>query len=142
VRIPYFRIGDAQLKTNPGFGLGVSLAAISGLKLREALSGSSERDPVEATRRYARACRRHLNTGWRLTTVTDGLYDAPCRVRGLSSALFNLLLGRFRSRFIGTPALARRVIVSAQLVVHDRPWFDHRFAFPRRKVETGKNRFA
>ena len=126
--VPYFPVGDAQLKTNPAFGLGTSLAAISCLKLRNVFSARPAYDPVEAARRYAFACRGHLDTAWSLTTTTDGLYDRPEQVRGLGRALLNFMLGRLRARFIGSPALARRVILSAQLVVHDRPWFDPRFA--------------
>jgi 2-polyprenyl-6-methoxyphenol hydroxylase-like FAD-dependent oxidoreductase len=128
--VPYFLVGDAQLKSNPAFGLGTSLTAISCLELRNAFSARPASDPLEAARRYAFACRRHLDTAWSLTMVTDGLYDRPEQERGLGRALLNFVLGRFRARFIGMPALARRVILSAQLVVHDRPWFDPRFAVP------------
>ncbi|WP_213740417.1 hypothetical protein [Bradyrhizobium sp. dw_411] len=129
--IPYFAIGDAQMKTNPAFGLGASVAAISALKLCNAFF--RQQDAVAAARTYAFETRRHLDTAWSLSTMVDGLYAG--NAVGVPWGALNFMVGRLRSRFIRTPALARRIILSTQMVVHDRTWLNPLFVVPARDFE-------
>lgn len=107
-------IGDSYMSTNPVYGMGVSLAAIAAMTLKETLSENTALD-CSFSRRYYSSIWQNVKMGWNITEMTDSLYygnDAG----SLFARAVNFFTQNQRWRFLSDTKLSIKILRSANLL--------------------------
>jgi 2-polyprenyl-6-methoxyphenol hydroxylase-like FAD-dependent oxidoreductase len=98
--------GDAICSTNPAYALGMSVAALQALALRDSLV-SGDRD---LARRFFRAAAKPINTAWQLTVGSDLALPQVQGPRPLSFRVINAYVNRVLTAAERDPTVAEQFL--------------------------------
>ncbi len=104
-------IGDAICSTNPAYALGMSVAALQTVALRDALAGGDR----DMARRFFRAAARPVGMAWQLTVGADLSLPQVKGSRPLSVRIVNAYVRRIQDAAEHDPLVAARFLRVASL---------------------------
>jgi 2-polyprenyl-6-methoxyphenol hydroxylase-like FAD-dependent oxidoreductase len=104
-------LGDAICSTNPGYALGMSVAALEAEALRDSLAGGDR----DLARRFFRAAAKPVDMAWRLTVGSDLALPQVKGPRPLPVRVINAYVERVLTAAERDPAVAEQFIRVAAL---------------------------
>jgi 2-polyprenyl-6-methoxyphenol hydroxylase-like FAD-dependent oxidoreductase len=104
-------VGDALCSTNPAYALGMSVAALQAVALRDSLAGGDR----DLARRFFRAAAKPVNMAWQLTVGSDLALPQVQGPRPLPVRVINAYVNRVLTAAEHDPAVAERFLRVAAL---------------------------
>jgi flavin-dependent dehydrogenase len=103
--------GDALCSTNPAYALGMSVAALQAVALRDSLAS----DDGDLARRFFRAAAKPIDMAWQLTVGSDLALPQVQGPRPLPARVINAYVNRVLTAAERDPAVAERFLRVAAL---------------------------